>query len=99
VIKNQRGEQRGTISLDDPFIANPRDEIWKLFHPKEPSWNKAANLHAEISSRDILPEGITVEKIESLLRRIGLVLEGAWAQLGCHLIDFKIEMGITADGR
>jgi phosphoribosylaminoimidazole carboxylase / phosphoribosylaminoimidazole-succinocarboxamide synthase len=53
----------------------------------------------EVSSLDILPEGITVKKIEDLLRRIGLVLEGAWSQLGCRLIDFKIEMGVTEEGQ
>jgi phosphoribosylaminoimidazole carboxylase/phosphoribosylaminoimidazole-succinocarboxamide synthase len=47
----------------------------------------------------ILPNGVGVEDIEKLLRRTGMVLEGAWTQLGCRLIDFKIEMGITSDGQ
>lgn len=99
VIKNRREETLGTISPDDPFIANPGDDVWNLFHPKEPGWNKAADLQKEVSASSILPHGIGVNEIKDLLHRVGLVLEGAWAQLGCRLIDFKIEMGVTDDGK
>ena len=39
-----------------------------------------------------------IEDIEKVTRTTFLVLEGAWAQFGCRLIDFKIEFGITSDG-
>lgn len=103
VVKNKNGDLCGTVPndpetnrpIDDPFIVNPNDEVWRLFHPKKPKWDKSADLHVEISRDDILPDGITVEMVENLLRRVGLVLEGAWAQLKCRFIDIKIELGIV----
>lgn len=107
VIKSRQGEKFGQLPndpetgrpIDDPFIDNPDEDIWILMHPKKPNWDEKAALHSTISCRSILPEGITVEKIENLLRHVGLVLEGAWAQLGCRFIDIKIEMGVTPDGQ
>jgi len=107
VIKNKNGDSCGMVPndsetgrpVDDPFIANPGDEVWRLFHPKKPSWDESADLHTEVCRADILPEGFLVEMIEDLLRQVGLALEGAWAQLGCRFIDIKIELGITEDGR
>lgn len=106
VVKNKAGYECGRLptdldtnkSVDDPFINNPYEGSWKLFHPKKTKWDKTADLHWHILRDAILPENVTVEMIEDLLRRVGLVLEGAWAQLGCRLIDFKIELGVTADG-
>ena len=105
VIRNKNGNSCGVVPddpetgrpVDDPFIVNPGDEVWRLFHPKKPNWDESADLHTEVRRNDILPEGITVKMIEKLLRRVGLVLEGAWAQLGCRFIDIKIELGITED--
>jgi len=107
VIKSKHGEQCGKLPddletkrpIDDPFISNPNNRVWNLKHPKRPEWDKNSNLGRDIPQYDILPENITVEKIEMLLRQVGLVLEGAWAQLGCRFIDIKIEMGITPDGQ
>lgn len=106
-IKNREGDQCGHTPMDsktdrlidDPFIADPYEEIWTLMHPKEPQWIESADLHSPVFRNNIMPKGITVEMIEDLLRRIGLVLESAWAQLGCRLVDFKIEMGVTPDGK
>lgn len=107
IIRNKNGDQCGVLPddpetgrpIDDPFIINPNDEEWLLYHPKKPSWDKEANLHRAVLREDILPGGITVEKIEDLLRQVGLVLESAWASLGCRFIDIKIELGITIDGQ
>lgn len=106
-IKTRSGDQCGTVPndpetgrpIDDPFITNPGDEVWVLFHPKKPSWNEEADLRCPVFQKNILPEGITVEKIEKLLHQVGLVLEGAWAKLGCRFIDIKIEMGVTTGGQ
>ena len=98
-IKNRIGNHCGTVPVDDPFISNPSEKRWTLFHPKKPSWNEAADLHCRVFQSSILPDGITVEMIEKLLRQVGLVLEGAWANLGCRFIDIKIEKGVTTSGQ
>lgn len=99
-------------TLDDPYIANPDDDVWNLFHPKKPKWNQAADLHQTVASEKVLSkitsfkgdEQIPVQvsnikDIKSITRKVFLVLEGAWQTLGHRLIDFKIEFGITPDGR
>ncbi len=84
--------------IDDPLISNPDDEFWNLKHPKYPSWDEKSNLDFPVSRFFILPKSVTVEKIEEIARKVFLVLEGAWAQLGFRLVDFKIELGIDKDG-
>jgi len=108
-IRNQYGEVVGNMPndcleterekpVDDPFINNPYADSWELGHPKIPSWEKSSNFTFGINQDEILPDGVTVEMIEELARKTFLVLEGAWAQLGCRLIDFKIEFGIGPNG-
>ena len=86
--------------IDDPFILDPGDSIWDLRHPKYPSWTEKSKLNCPVFRGNILPvpEGVTVERIEEIARRVFLVLEGAWAQIGFRLVDFKIEFGIDKDG-
>lgn len=84
--------------LDDPFISNYGEEVWDLKHPKIPGWDEKSNLHCPVFRSNILPENITVEMIEEITRKTFLVLEGAWAKIGCRLIDFKIEFGIGSNG-
>lgn len=84
--------------LDDPFIPNPYENVWDLKHPKIPGWDKKSNSNLQVPRNLILSENITVEMIEELTRKTFLVLEGAWAKLGCRLIDFKIEFGIGPNG-
>jgi phosphoribosylaminoimidazole carboxylase / phosphoribosylaminoimidazole-succinocarboxamide synthase len=84
--------------IDDPFILNPKDEEWVLRHPKVPEWDAKSNLNISIFRTFVLSQGITVEKIKEITRKIFLVLEGAWSQLNCRLIDFKIEFGIDKNG-
>jgi len=85
--------------IDDPFISNHGDGVWRLKNPKLPSWSKGSDLGWGVSQGDILPEGVNMGDIEYLARKVFLVLEGAWAQLGCRLIDFKIEFGIDNRGQ
>lgn len=99
VLKDKLGNELGTVTVDDPFIVNPYESEWNLFHPKKPTWEDESDLQISVRANDILPKGVTVSKIEELLRRVGLVLERAWTQPRCHLIDFKIEMGVTANGQ
>lgn len=84
--------------IDDPFISNPESDIWDIKHPKFPSWDEKPNFNRAVFRHNILPKGVTVEKIEEIARKVFLVLEGAWAQLGFRLVDFKIELGIDKNG-
>ncbi len=100
VIKDFSGEVRGETPVEDPLIVDPNKSVWYLVYPKKPAWDESSKVKSPIILKDwILPKGISVKDIENLLRRVGLVLEGAWSQLGCRLIDFKIEMGVTPDGQ
>jgi phosphoribosylaminoimidazole carboxylase/phosphoribosylaminoimidazole-succinocarboxamide synthase len=85
-------------SIDDPFICDPESAHWVLEHPKVPHWDRASNLNLSVPCDRILPEGVTVKTIEELVRKAFLVLEAAWTQLGCRLIDIKFEFGINAEG-
>lgn len=87
------------LHIDDPLIADMSTEIWRLMNPKLPAWSEAADLGIDVSHDRILPKGVTMEQIEELTRKAFLVLEGAFAQLGLRLIDFKIEFGIGPDGQ
>ena len=104
VMKN--GEDWGSTSnnpekekpIDDPFISNPYDNVWILKNPKLPSWDKNSDLNRHLRVADFLPNETIIKKIEEITRKVFLIIEGAWAQLGCRLIDFKIEFGIDANG-
>lgn len=84
--------------IDDPFISNPNKEVWDLRHPKIPGWDEKSELHCPVFRKNILPENVTMKKIEEITRKTFLVLEKAWAIIGCRLIDFKIEFGIGPNG-
>lgn len=86
--------------VDDPMIVNPFDESgpWRLFHPKVPSYQEEANLWVNVGRQDVLVD-LPLVTIDNMLRRTFLVLENAWTVLGCRLIDFKIEFGISRDGK
>jgi len=90
----QKGEE-------DPLIVNPLEEKWKLFHSKKPNWDTEADLNRTIKDWQVLGERAQErkEEIENILRKVFLVLEGAWNMFGLHFIDLKIELGIDPEGR
>lgn len=90
-----------TKGEEDPIIINPYDDVWQLYHPKKPKWNKEADLNKEVRAVEILETPDTVRLIRKMAdyaRDVFLVLEKAWALLGHILVDMKIELGIDADG-
>jgi phosphoribosylaminoimidazole-succinocarboxamide synthase len=99
VIKTFDGREIGNVLVEDPLIDRSMYDYWKLRHPKLPYSELGSDFGIRVYPSDILPEEGLVEKIEEITRKVFLILEGAWAQLGCRLIDFKIEFGITVDGR
>jgi phosphoribosylaminoimidazole carboxylase/phosphoribosylaminoimidazole-succinocarboxamide synthase len=85
----QKGEE-------DPLILNPFEGEWQLFHSKKPAWDTEANLNRTVKDYQVVGENARemIKKMEDILRKVFLVLEGAWNTLGLHLIDLKIEFGI-----
>jgi phosphoribosylaminoimidazole carboxylase/phosphoribosylaminoimidazole-succinocarboxamide synthase len=85
---------------EDPFIENPYEENWALAHPKKPSWEESSKLNKSIEAFKVLKNNPKemMEKMEDLMRKVFLVLEGAWNSMGYRLIDMKIEFGIDSDG-
>lgn len=85
---------------EDPFIINPFEKDWSLFHPKKPDWEEGADLQRTLKTDKILPVHSleTMKELETLIRKTFLVLEGAWNTLGYRIIDMKIEFGIDRKG-
>ncbi|MBU1290139.1 AIR carboxylase family protein [Patescibacteria group bacterium] len=93
-LDSQKGEE-------DPFITNPYEAEWRLFHSKKPSWDSEADFKKSVSAIKILGSDFKekIGQMENILRKVFLVLEGAWNTMGLRMIDMKIEFGITADGK
>ena len=85
---------------EDPFIPNPDEEEWKLYHSKKPSWDPEVCL-GSVQRRDVIGEHAQAytESMIDIARMVFLVLEGGWNTLGHRLIDMKIEFGITNEGK
>ncbi len=98
IIKTFDGVEIGTTPVEDPLI-EISDSGYELRQPKVPSWSKDSLITA-LDLEAILPGDVEelLNKIAEITRKTFLVLEGAWAQLGFRLIDFKIEFGIDEDG-
>jgi len=86
-------------TLDDPFIADPEEDVWRLFDPKKPAWESGADLGRTVPMAKIVRDDKTAKEIINIARKTFLVLEGAWQILGYRLIDFKIEFGTTPGGK
>lgn len=79
---------------DDPFIINPHGETWKLYHPSKPIYEIGAYLGIDVA-RDIVIESDHLKKIDEILRKCFLFLEGLFQIFGYRFADIKIEFGIT----
>ena len=78
---------------DDPLIANATDETWDLLHPATELPLGKKIMRAEV----ITPAQL--EEVERLTKEIFSIIEEFWSGLDFKFIDFKIEFGITSDGR
>ena len=104
-LNNAKGENilQGLDPLkgeEDPYITNPLDSDWKLYHSKKPSWVEEADIQKTVKANNVFPEYSPemIKKIEEISRKTFLTLEGAWNTLGFRLIDMKIEFGIDLEG-
>lgn len=89
----------GGLIVEDPFIVNPYKEIWHLVHPKKP-YDDEHSFLATFNSNLLLTEVVTIEKMEEKTCVIFEILEKVWKEVvKWLLVDFKIEFGITSDGR
>jgi len=83
---------------EDPLIQDYLQPEWRLFHSKKPYTDSEADLHKTVQAVEALEyrDLRIINFMEShLLKTFGL-LEQAWEQVGgYHLIDMKIEFGIT----
>ncbi|MEA3450068.1 MAG: phosphoribosylaminoimidazolesuccinocarboxamide synthase [Patescibacteria group bacterium] len=90
-----------TKTLDDPFIINPFEEEWQLAHPKKPDWENESNLEKTVIRELVVPSdaNLRMSDMETMMRQVFLILEGAWNTLGLRIIDMKIEFGINPNGK
>jgi phosphoribosylaminoimidazole carboxylase/phosphoribosylaminoimidazole-succinocarboxamide synthase len=87
-----------TKEQDDPFIDNPQEKEWRLMDPAKPEFHSEADLGWTVS-RDQIVSATNLAEIEGMLRKCFLFLEGLFQTFGYRFADFKIEFGITTDGR
>lgn len=83
---------------EDPLIPNPDDPVWRLAHSKKGPSDPEADLGRTVEASKVLSSA-TVEEIRDLVRRTFETLEAFFDGEGFHLIDFKIELGVTPGGR
>jgi phosphoribosylaminoimidazole carboxylase / phosphoribosylaminoimidazole-succinocarboxamide synthase len=89
-----------TSEQDDPVILNPQEENWKINFAWRPVWDKEADLNRAISREKVLlGDSGRLEKIDEIMRKTFLVLEGAFSQRDFRMLDLKIEFGITNEGK
>jgi len=107
-LKTTKGklEFKGKIAVDglateedDPIIINPFEENWQLFHPGLPQFHPDANLNRTIRRTDAILPGIHIKELDEILRKTFLFLEGLFNIFGLRFADYKIEFGVTRDGR
>ena len=83
---------------EDPFIPNPNDKTWNLYHPKKTE--RASDvLLGTVQRIDVVGEDDDI--MSSMVyhaREVFLVLEAAFNTLKCRFIDMKIEFGINKKG-
>jgi len=91
-LKAENGEE-------DPLIADISERTWRLQHAKKPEGAEGALL-GTIASSLILEEPIFLETMQTVAADVFLVLENLWQRVGegYHLLDLKIEFGLTEGG-
>lgn len=83
---------------EDPFIVDPDADTWALAHPKKEAADPESSLGRALP-RDAVASKEQVREMRELVRKAFATLEAFFESKGYHLVDFKIEFGITDDGR
>jgi len=96
VIVNGLDAQKGE---EDPLIDNPKEESWKLLHPKKQPSDPECDLGKTVLAKEVVDTPGAMDTMEEVLKQTFLALEEAWHNLyNYRLIDMKIEFGITTKG-
>jgi phosphoribosylaminoimidazole-succinocarboxamide synthase len=87
-----------TLDYDDPLIADISPSGLLVCNPKAPVVPEGGMVvpYTNVFQGDPLA---LFASMSELARKTGVVLRDAWAALGWTLGDFKIEFGITPDGK
>lgn len=83
---------------EDPFIENPHENEWRLVHPKKSASDVGYSLGRTVDAKRVLGTG-TIKEMEEMITKTMLTLEAFFSKHDFKLIDFKIEFGMTQDGR
>ena len=86
------------LPVEDPYIADIDKKTWKLLQPKMPYCDHDSFIES-FDSKMMLDGRFTINEIRQITDRVFHVLEYVWSKLGIRLVDFKIEFGLTPDGR
>lgn len=91
-----------TVAKDDPLITSYGVHGVTIRRPDLSTWETTDNPEVIIPAGDVYGKdsdvGFPYRDLEMLVRKVFLVLEGAWATQGLRLCDIKIECGYTNDG-
>lgn len=87
-----------TFEKDDPFITSSTEDGLMVCRPDLPVGTD--NVPIRVRPEYIFPDGIVhpFDEMQALVGQVGNILSAAWAQLGCTLYDFKIELAFLPDG-
>jgi phosphoribosylaminoimidazole-succinocarboxamide synthase len=83
---------------EDPMIEDAHAGTWNLVHPKKQQGDPARSLNRTVEAAQVLGT-TTASQMEDIITRTLSVLESFFEKEGFHLVDFKIEFGVTRDGR
>jgi phosphoribosylaminoimidazole-succinocarboxamide synthase len=84
---------------EDPFIENPDDPEWVLVHPKKTVDDPESPLGRTVAREKIIADPEAIGEMREMIVRTLEVLEAFFKQYDFHLMDFKIEFGVTQDGK
>lgn len=83
---------------EDPFIINPLESVWRLFHPKKVDTDPEADLQKCVEAFWVLMHSHHMQMALNMSAGAFTVLERPWEQFGCFLIDYKVELGYDKAG-
>ena len=94
------------LLVEDPYIDSIHSTNWRLLEPKLP-YSDDKSYIADFDPSSIIDFNIninhntnlSIERFVEITKNVFEILEEAWKNELCDLIDFKIEFGITMDGR
>jgi phosphoribosylaminoimidazole-succinocarboxamide synthase len=78
----------------DPVVITSEEGPWKLYESSQP-----VGSHSALGTVNPMLSPEEVDTVSRIGRRVFRTLKGMWRRLDVKLVDLKIEVGRTADGR